>query len=679
MKILEAKETVIALAGNPNSGKSSLFNALTGSRQHVGNWPGVTVEKKEGRFSYRGLTFRVVDLPGTYSLGAHTEDEIIARDFLFSHPDIVVNVVDSTNLERNLYLTLQLLEMGASLVLVLNMSDEAKAKHIEIDQGRLSTLLGTPVVMTVAPRKEGIPELLERIVTLRGREPRETFRIKYREDIEEEIAKIEALLTLYPELTHRYPSRWLAIKLLEGEKRILQEMNRQSFMKHVFPQVEESKKRLIDRYGEDLETIFANQRYHFITRLVQECMRRKGEEKGTYTLSDRIDRVVTHRFFGIPLFLFTMWLVFQCTFALSEPLVGWIETLFTFLQEKATFILENLGVADFFISFLVDGVINGVGSVLVFVPPIFLLFLAISLLEDSGYIARAAYVMDRLMHILGLHGKSFIPLLLGFGCNVPGIMATRTLENREDRMITMLVNPFISCAARLPVYVLFTGVFFARHQGWIIFSLYLLGIVVAILTAKWFKRYLFKGETSHFVMELPPYRIPTVKGLFIHMWERGSSFIKKAGTIIIAMVVLIWILANLPFGVEYASNESIIGKLGTAMAPLLAPAGFGTWQTAVSLIFGIVAKEVVVGTLAVVYGVGEEGVGEMVRQHFTPLSAYAFMVMTLLYIPCVATIGAIRRESNSWGITIFALGYSLIVGWTMAVLIFQVGQLLGFH
>jgi ferrous iron transport protein B len=673
------KEIVVALVGNPNSGKTSLFNALTGARQHVGNWPGVTVEKKEGRLDFDGTAVRVIDLPGTYSLGAYSEDEVITRDYILKEsPDVVINVIDSTNLERNLYLTVQLLEMHTNVVLALNMFDEARAKKIEIDTDRLSALLDVPVAVTVATKNEGIKELIEKAISASKKDVKNGFRINYGREIEEEIAKIESIIYLYPEIADKYPPRWLAIKLLEEDKRILEEIKKDNFIKHVSVQLEKSKSHLMEISGEDAETIIADRRYGFISGLEKEFVRRYQTAEQRYTLSDKIDKIVTNRYLGIPIFLFAMWSVFQFTFKLGDPMIGWVETLFEGLSDIVSGVAENIGAPDLVVSLLVDGVIGGVGSVLVFIPPIFLLFLAISILEDSGYMARAAYVMDRLMHALGLHGKSFIPLLIGFGCNVPGIMATRTLENRQDRLITILINPFMSCAARLPVYVLFAGAFFAEYQGWVIFSLYLLGIVLAIIMGKIFKKFIFKGETSHFVMELPPYRVPTAKGLFIHMWERGSSFIKKAGTIIFSVVVLIWALSNLPFGVEYASSESLIGRLGAMIAPVLSPAGFGTWQAAASLIFGILAKEVVVGTLAVVYGVEEAGLGEVIRQHFTPLSAYAFMVMTLIYIPCVATIGAIKRETNSWKWTAFAIGYSLVLGWLLAVLVFQAGRLLGF-
>ena len=434
---------------------------------------------------------------------------------------------------------------------------------------------------------------------------------------------------------------------------------------------------LINILGDELEAIIAERRYGFISGLLKEVVSRRSTLEERLTISDKIDQVVTNRFLGLPLLLLAMWAVFQFTFKLGDPLIGWMEAAFEGLGGLFTGWFGSLGASEMLVSFVVDGIIGGVGSVLVFIPPIFLLFLALSFLEDSGYMARAAYIMDRFMHFLGLHGKSFLPLLIGFGCNVPAIMATRTLESKQDRLITILINPLMSCAARLPVYVLFAGAFFAAYQGWVIFSLYLLGIVLAVLVGKIFKTYLFKGGVAPFVMELPPYRLPTLKSVLIHMGQRGSSFIRKAGTIILGVVVLVWLLSNLPLGVEYASQESVIGKIGSVLAPLFAPAGFGNWEAAAALIFGILAKEVVVGTLGVLYGMDEAGLSQAIAQHWTPLSAYAFMVMTLIYVPCMAVIGAIRQETNSWGWTVFAIAYSLVLGWVMAVLVFQGGRLLG--
>ncbi|KKC29271.1 ferrous iron transport protein B [Caldanaerobacter subterraneus] len=675
MGVLEGrKELVVALAGNPNSGKTSLFNELTGSRQHVGNWPGVTVEKKEGRLKFEGIDFKVVDLPGTYSLGAYTEDEVIARNFIiYDKPDVVINVVDATNLERNLYLTMQLLEMNANLVIALNMSDEAKAKGIEIDKDKLSQILKVPVVMTVATKGEGVKELLENVlkaVEFKG----ERYRIDYGKELEEGISELESLIKEDEELSKKFFPRWLAIKFIENDENIMKEFSSKTAL---MEKVKLIQKKLEGIFGEDAEVVVADKRYRVISGIVKECVKKRSTPEERYTLSDRIDRIVTNKYLGIPIFLVAMWAVFEFTFALGNPLSDWIEMFFDWLGEVTASWLLSIAAPDILISFIRDGIIAGVGSVLVFIPPIFLLFFAISVLEDSGYMARAAYVMDRFMTALGLHGKSFIPMLIGFGCNVPGIMATRTLENKEDRLVTILVNPLMSCAARLPVYVLFAGAFFAENQGLVVFSIYLLGIVLAVIMAKIFKKFLFKGRTAPFVMELPPYRVPTLKGLLIHMWERGSLFVRKAGTIILGVVVLVWILSSLPAGVEYASAESYIGRLGSAVAPILKPAGFGTWEAASALIFGILAKETVVGTLGVVYGAEGDALFEAIRQHFTPLSAYAFMVMTLIYIPCVATIAAIRRETNSWKWTFFAIGYTLVLGWLMAVLVYQGGRILG--
>jgi len=672
-------EIVLALAGNPNSGKTTVFNNLTRARQHVGNWPGVTVEKKEGQFISEGKVVRVVDLPGTYSLGAYSEDEAVARDYiLFEKPDVVINIVDATNLERNLYLTVQLLEMGANVVIALNMYDELKTKQVDIDATKLSELLGVPVIPTVATRNQGMKELVGRALQAAETRSREPLKVNYGKEMEPELTAIEQDILSVPKLVEKFNPRWLAVKVLEGDEGVLKGLEKYSGLDHLLARLNEVVKRLESIWGEDVESLIAERRYGFIGGLARKAVKRCQTVEDRLSASDKIDRVVTNRYLGIPIFLLAMWATFQFTFKVGGPFAGGIESFLEWFSGITGTWLESAGTSGLLSSLIVDGIIGGLGSVLVFIPNIFLLFFAISLLEDSGYMARAAYIMDRFMHSLGLHGKSFISLMIGFGCNVPAIMATRTLENKHDRLITILINPLMSCAARLPVYVLFAGAFFSARQGLVIFSLYLLGLVLAILTGLALKRFLFSGETSHFVMELPPYRIPTLKSTFIHMWERGSSFIRKAGTIIFAVVVLIWILSNLPAGVEYASQESILGRIGSFVAPVFKPAGFGSWEAATALIFGILAKEVVVGTLGVIYGVEEAGLTEAITRYWTPLSAYAFMVMTLIYIPCVAAIGAIKRETNSWGWTIFAVGYSLVLGWLMAVLVYQVGSLFGF-
>ena len=595
------QDIVVGLAGNPNSGKTSMFNNLTGARHQVGNWPGVTVEKKEGRLVQDGQGIRVVDLPGTYSLGAYSEDEAVARNYILSgEPDLIINIIDASNLERNLYLTTQLLEMGANLVLALNMIDEAEKRHIKIDLKALAGILSVPVVPTVAVRNKGTQELVLAAVSVADRKQSRPFAIDYGKEAEPGIARLEKALTGVEAIRH-LPARWVAVKLLEGDEHIYGRVMQSPKAGDIIKKRDEVAAHIESMTGLDPESLFADRRYGFIAGLIKETVTRKSTTEERLSISDRIDRVVTNRFLGIPIFFLSMFAVFQFTFALGDPLIGYVEEFFEWLGEGAGALFSNELVA----SLVADGIIGGVGAVLVFIPPIFLIFFAITLLEDSGYMARAAYIMDRFMHRLGLHGKSFIPLIVGFGCNVPAIMACRTLENKRDRMITILITPLMSCAARLPIYVLFVGAFFTAYQGLIIFSLYILGIALAIMMGILFKRFLFKGEVSPFVMELPPYRVPTLKGMLIHMWERGWAFIKRAGTIIFSVVILIWVFATLPTGVEFASRESYLGAIGGFVAPVFAPLGFGTWEAAAALIFDLLAKEVVVGMFGVIYGIGD--------------------------------------------------------------------------
>ncbi|MGQ9778036.1 MAG: ferrous iron transport protein B [Thermodesulfobacteriota bacterium] len=662
---MEPKRLKIGLAGNPNSGKSTVFNNLTGGHAHVGNWPGVTVEKKEGKFRFGNYEVTLVDLPGTYTFTAYSLDEKVARDFIIKEkPEGVVVVVDASNLERNLYLVTQLLELGVNIILDLNMMDIVRSKGMVIDTKKLSEVFGIPVVETVGNKGEGMDDLKEAIVN-RLIKRRDSFRIDYGQDIEAEIERLEKLLNI-----SEYPSRWAAIKLLEGDREVLEMVGGTKIESEVI----DAKIRLEKHIGYDLETALVEMRYAFLSGLVKESVSKKFDLVERLDISDRIDRILVNRYLGIPIFLGMMWLVFQVVFTLGGPLADGIDAGMGWLGEFTASGIESLGGPKWFSSLISDGIISGVGSVLVFLPNIFLLFLAIAILEASGYMARAAFVMDRFMHALGLHGKSFIPMLIGFGCNIPGIMATRTLESEKDRILTILVIPLMSCSARLPIYTLFAGAFFAEHQGWVVFSLYLMGIVLAIIVARIFKSLFFAGEVAPLIMELPPYRLPTIKGILIHMWERGSLFLKKAGTIIFAGVVLIWLLASLPLGVEYASKESFIGQLGSFFAPLLKPAGFGFWQAAVALLFGILAKEVVVGTFGTLYGVEEAGLTNVIQGVFTPLSAYAFMVISLIYIPCIAAIATIKRETN-WRWTFLAVGYSLILGWLLAVGIYQAGKI----
>ncbi len=667
------KEIKIALAGNPNSGKTSIFNNLTGSHQHVGNWPGVTVEKKEGYFFYENYKVNVVDLPGIYSLSASTIDEKIARDFLLDEkPDLVVCIVDSSNLERNFYLVTQLLEMKQKIVIDLNMIDIAEAKGLKIDENKLSLILNLPVVKTVASKNKGTDLLKKAIITAYQNKKISDFKINYNKKIEEALKRIIPLLE---ENNVEEDKRWISLKLLEGDQHIIHRIKEKYKIHNIEEKILAEVTRIEKETGEDIITLMVDNRYGYIKGVLNEILQKSFKRKISWEVSDRIDRIILNRFLGIPIFLLIMYATFQLVFTVGGPAAEVIDTFFSWLGTEAGEILKKAGASDMLISFFVDGVIGGVGSVLVFLPNILLLFLVISFLEDTGYMARAAFVMDKLMHTLGLHGKSFIPMILGFGCNVPAIMATRTLESEKDRILTILVNPLISCSARLPIYVLFTSVFFTKHQGLVVFSLYLLGIVLAIVVARIFKNIFFKEEVAPLIMELPPYRLPQFKSVLIQMWLRAKVFLIKAGTIIFVTVVLIWFLGSLPPGVEYASEKSIIGKIGKFFAPIFKPAGFGFWQAAVALVFGILAKEVVVGTLGTLFG-GEEGLSQILPHYFTPLSAYAFMVMSLIYVPCIATIAVIKRETN-WKWTLLAIGYSLILGWIMAVLIFQIGNLLG--
>lgn len=660
----------IALVGNPNSGKTTVFNALTGSNQHVGNWPGVTVEKKEGKFKYKGTEYAVVDLPGTYSLGAYSEDEIVARDYILKgNPDVVINIIDATNIERNLYLTTQLMGMGVDVVIALNMMDEAKQRQVDIDIEKLSKKLGISIVPTIAYKSTGLDELIEKsIEVIEKNEPAHTT-FSYGEELENEIAKVEKTIS---EIDLEYPKRWVAIKLLEGDpeiKSLKQLKNLKSLKDRLF---------FLEDKSSAYELEIVNRRYSFIGELLKDTITRPAKE--VKTMTDKIDKVITHRYFGIPIFAIIMFVIFQLTFVFGEDLLGgYMVSLVDFISDKVLLGLTYLGASAWIKDFFINAVFEGVGAVLEFIPLIAVLYFFLGILEDTGYMARAAYVMDGLMRKLGLQGKTFISMIVGFGCNVPGIMATRTLENKKDRMIALLINPFMSCGAKIPIYLIFIAAFFPNYGGIALFALYFLGILVALVVGKIFSKTLFKGETSHFIMELPPYRLPTVKYVLRDMWDKVKDFVVRAGTIIFAVVTLLWILARLPLGVEPYSQASILGKLGTFIAPIFKPAGFGTWQASVGLFAGIAAKEAVVATLGMVYAGVTEGTElvEAIKASFTTLSATAFLVMTLLYTPCAAVIGTVKRETNSYKWAIFMIVYPFIIGWIFAVSIYQIGSLLG--
>ena len=719
-----ARVITVAVAGNPNAGKSTLINAIAGSRLHVGNWPGVTVEKKEARFEFEDRAIRLIDLPGTYSLSPYTQEEIIARDYLLREkPDLIINVVDATNLERNLYLTVQLLELGIPTVMALNIFDEAEAKGFQIDVKSIAERLGIRVIPTAAVKQRGLKELLRAALeTADGREEYQPRRLSYGEDIDTAVARIgESLRENHPELATRYPLRWLACKLMEGDAEVAREVNLGAEAVAVA-----ALDHLHRAHGEDIESLMADARYGLANGLTREVLKRPEIRKEE--LTEKIDRIVLNRFLGIPIFLAAMWLMFKLTFDLSAPFGDWLDGMIAgpFMRWTAA-ALGAVGAPDWTVSLAVDGVLAGVGFVLVFVPVIFAMMFFITFLEGSGYMARAAFVMDRAMHAIGLHGKSFIPMLLGFGCNVPGIYATRTLENPRDKALTALLIPLMSCGARLPVYVLFAGVFFGAAAGTVIWSLYLLGIALAIGMGMIFKRTLFRGEAPMFIMELPPYRLPSFRSLCLHTWEKGKHFLIKAGTYILAVSVFVWFALNLPWGVE-SKRDSYLGQAGAAIAPIFAPLGFGTWEASASLLTGIVAKEIVVGTMGEIYvpGAQEENADETVptlgedlreivvsfggavkgaasnvvstfgvsslaaedeegdsplkgavRGAFTPLSAYAFMAFVLLYMPCVVVAIAMRQEFGSWKWFGVAFAYQTALAWSTALIIYQGGRLLG--
>ncbi len=656
------KLITVALTGNPNSGKTTLFNNITGANQHIGNWPGVTVEKKEGFRVYKGYELKVVDLPGTYSLTAHSIDEIIARNFLIDEkPDVVVNIVDASNLERNLYLSLQLLEMGFKPIIALNMMDVAYSKGYHIEAERLSSLLGIPVVLLVASRNQGIDELLESIACIVDSKIRiKILNISYGNEIDDEITKLEVAIPTNAPL-QKYPSRWLALKLLEedaGIKKKFEELK--SDGDEILKAKDRSLARLAKIHRNTTGIAIAEARYGFISGLLKDVLKRPSVEKES--ISDQIDKRVLNGWLGIPLFAVILFGLFEIIFNLSLPLLDWINKGFEYLSNLASNITPNwLG------SLITNGIIGGVGTVISFVPVISLLYLGLAILEYSGYLTRAAFVMDRLMHRIGLHGRSVVPLTLGFGCSVPAIMAARTIENPNDRLVTIMVTPLISCGARLPIYVLLAGAFFSAYQGLVIFSMYFLGVLLTILLAWFFRRKLVKGESGHFVMELPAYRIPTINSVLLYTWLHTKAFLRRAGTIIFIVVLLFWLL-------DYSG---VIEPIGRAIAPIFNPAGFGQWQAASSLIFGVMAKEVVIGAFGTMFAVGKAELGETITAQlgWTPQVALAFMAMCLLYIPCAATIVTIKRETNSWKWTGFVVGYTLILAWIIAVLIYQIGSL----
>ncbi|MHA1274526.1 MAG: ferrous iron transport protein B [Promethearchaeota archaeon] len=654
----------LALIGNPNVGKTAVFNELTGQIGHVANWPGVTIEKKEGKMD--GI--HVIDLPGVYSLSPAAIDDLIARNFIIKeNPDVIIDILDASNLERNLYLALLLKELEIPVIFVLNLMDVAKSRKIKIDIEKLSKLLGSPVIPTIAIKGEGIAEV--RDIIKKYFENKELIKkppklIKYSPELEKKINRTEELLNKEVPTFLPNKRRWTAIKLLEQDAEIIKEL---SNFKNGFLVIEKLK-----QYTDGTEEFdLAGERYAIISEIIKQCY---FIEEKIVSISDILDKVFLHKYFGIPIFLIIMWAVFEITFRVSAPLVTLIELGLSALNNL---ILSIWPEDAWYTSLVVDGIIGGFGAVIGFVPLIFMMFLMLSFLEDSGYLARAAFVMDRAMYKIGLHGKSFVSLILGFGCNIPAIMSCRTIENEKDRLTTILINQNISCSARLPVFVLLSAVIWPGASGTIVFSLYLLGIGIAILMALFLQKVVFKGEKSPFILELGDYRMPTIKYTAIHMWERGREFIKKAGVIIFSVVILMWFLLNLPFGVE--PKDSALAAIGKLFQPFFAPLNW-SWIAVVGIIFGFLAKEVVVGAFGLILLGSEEGgdLGTLVvnalpagsiPESALPALVYGYLVFILLYTPCVASLGAVYRETNSIKWTLFTAVYGIFLGYSLALLI----------
>ena len=667
---------IVGLAGNPNVGKTTVFNQLTGMHQHVGNWPGKTVERAEGHFKHGDYEYDIVDLPGNYALSAHSMEEIVSRDFIVDDDsDVIVNVVDAANLERNLYLTVQMMELGANLVLALNMNDFAKKKEHFINIDLMSELLGFPVVEINAKSKEGFEELLTTVEKQAKNPVDSSAKLSYGNELKEHLGDLQELIEKDNNLLD-VPSIWTAIKLLEKDSIVIQKVQKSSLSSRIMIEVDKVSKHLYDVFDEGAEEVVANARYAFIGGLMAEAVEKPEVEKPTMT--DKIDKIVTNRLLAPFIFLAIMWAMFQLTFTIGAPFQDMIDEAFGMLGEW----ISNFIIDPTLSSLICDGVIGGVGGVLTFLPIIILMFLFLSILEDCGYLARAAFTLDIVMHkLVGLHGKAFIPMILGFGCGVPAIMATRTMENESDRLLAMMLVPFMSCTARLPIYAIFTAAFFADNAGNMLVLIYVLGIVVALIVAAILKRTMFKGMSAPFVMELPTYKIPSLKGVLLHTWEKVKGFLRKAGTIILALSVILWILQNIfPFGGS-DPQMSLLGIIGTAIAPIFAPLGFGTWQAAVAIVAGLGAKEVVVATFGTLAGMeedDEEGITQLIQNTFTPLSAFSFMAFTLLYTPCFAAIGAIRHETNGWKWPIFMCTITLVTAYVVSFLIYNVGILAGF-
>lgn len=708
----------VALVGNPNCGKTSLFNIASGAHEHVGNYSGVTVDAKEGFFDFQGYRFRIVDLPGTYSLSAYSPEEIYVRRHIIDQtPDIIINVVDASNLERNLYLTTQLIDMDVRMVVALNMYDELEASGNTLDYVKLGELFGVPMLPTVSRTGRGVENLFHVIITLyeggdfldkKGKvraeiledfrqwhkeyvpdhafgthqeeeeHPRGFFRhihINHGPELERSIDAVKLVISENENIRHKYSTRFLSIKLLENDKDLEGMVKTLPNGDKILEVRDREKQRIREVMNEDSEQAITDAKYGFISGALRETFVDNHQDKERMTRV--IDAIVTHRVWGFPIFFLFMFLMFEVTFVLGAYPQDWIESLVNVI---GTFISNNMAEGPLK-DLLIDGIIGGVGGVIVFLPNILILYLFISLMEDSGYMARAAFIMDKIMHKMGLHGKSFIPLIMGFGCNVPAVLASRTIENRKSRLVTILINPLMSCSARLPIYLLLVGVFFPHHASLVLLSIYSLGIILAVVMARLFSRFLVKGDDTPFVMELPPYRMPTSKAIFRHTWEKGAQYLRKMGGVIMVASIIIWVLGYFPrpsdsMDLAQQQENSYIGRIGKAIEPAIEPLGFD-WKLGIGILSGVGAKELVVSSLGVLYADDAEADETTLAQRLpiTPLVAYGYMVFILLYFPCVATLAAIRQEAGGWKWAVFAAAYTTVLAWIMSFAVYQIGGL----
>ena len=673
-RALQQRRTIhVALVGNPNCGKTSLFNFASGAHAHVGNYSGVTVDATEAHAQMFGYEFLLTDLPGTYSLSCYSPEELYVRKHLSEQmPDVVINVVDASNLERNLYLTTQLVDMNMRMVCALNMYDEFERRGDKLDIPTLSSLFGMPMIPTSFKTGRGLKELFRAVIQVyEGKQGTSRhLHINYGHEIEQGISHIQQYLKADEHIRQRYSTRYLAIKLLEHDSDVLQyigqhlaEEHRPEDRKQLLQARDVAAARVQEETGSDSETAIMDAKYGFINGALKEAGYVTGTKEDTYRTTHRIDHILSHKVWGFPVFFAILFIMFQTTFMLGQYPMDWIDAGVEWLGEWIGTTMEDGPLR----SMLVDGVIGGVGSVIVFLPQILILYCFISIMEDSGYMARAAFIMDKLMHKMGLHGKSFIPLVMGFGCNVPAVMATRTIESRRSRLITMMILPLMSCSARLPIYIMVIGTFFAvEYQSWIMISLYAIGILLSVVVSKVFSSFIIKGDDTPFVMELPPYRFPTLKAVVRHTWEKGKEYLKKMGGIILVASILVWAMGYFSFtGVAESMETSIIGRMGQAVAPVFAPQGFN-WQLDVSLITGVGAKEIVASSIGVLGGL----------ESLTPLQAYCYLLFVLIYFPCIATVVAIKNETGSWRWACVSAVYTTCLAWVVSAVVYQIGSLL---